>query len=208
MAWIGIASSAILAIIIELRKKGRGEEEGDVTFNVVCGTKNPGKIEATKKSLENWNFKNVNVEGIKVPSGVRDQPYGLDETRDGAMNRAKNAFEKSKKKVNLGVGLESGVLMDRKNDTLFDFCVCAIYDGEKFHVGYSGIFALPNVVKQNFEALGYNGSFKAAGVKPDDTGLGVLNFLSDGRLSRPSQTSQAFDYAIVSLNNRDSLYSR
>ena len=28
--------------------------------------------------------------------------------------------------------------------------------------------------KKNFKSLGYNGAFDAAGVVPDDTGLGVL----------------------------------
>ena len=198
-------AGAAMVVIASVRGKSDNDLKRRRDVVVMVGTKNQGKIDALKTTLKRWK-RDAEVKGVKVPSGVRDQPYGIEETKDGAMNRAKRAFDSCKNSC-LGVGLESGVL-DSKDGTLYDFCVCSLYDGKKHHIGISQFFALPDCVKKNFKSLGYNGAFDAAGVIPDDTGLGVLFYLSSGRLSRPSQTSQAIDGAMVSLNDRDSMYSK
>ena len=77
------------------------------------------------------------------------------------------------------------------------FCVCSIFDGKKHHVGISQFFALPECVKKNFKSLGYNGAFDAAGVVPDDTGLGVLHYVVDE--CRVPLRLPAIDGAMVSL---------
>ena len=55
-------------------------------MKVVVGSKNPVKILATKVAFGHY-FKNVDVTGEEVSSGVPDQPIG-DETFKGAYNRA------------------------------------------------------------------------------------------------------------------------
>ena len=206
MACFSLAAAAMVAMV-SVRRVADGGLKKKEKGKVMVGTKNQGKIDALTTTLKRWSYGvDAEVRGVKVQSGVRDQPYGIEETKDGAMNRAKRAFDSCENAI-LGVGLESGVL-ESKDGNLYDFCVCSIFDGKKHHVGISQFFALPGCVKKNFKSLGYNGAFDAAGVVPDDTGLGVLYYLSNGRMSRPSQTSLAIDGAMVSLTDRDSMYSK
>ncbi len=74
-------------------------DSGVVTIAV--GSKNPVKfnssISGATKALRTAT---VIGEGFNVASGVPDQPMGDDETKLGAINRAKNAYEEFSKTKN------------------------------------------------------------------------------------------------------------
>jgi inosine/xanthosine triphosphatase len=72
-------------------------------MNVTIGTTNNTKINAVKAV-----FPEKEVMGIKVSSGVAAQPFSDEETRQGAINRAKNCVEQYPS--TMGVGLEGGVM--------------------------------------------------------------------------------------------------
>ncbi|MFC7393593.1 DUF84 family protein [Scopulibacillus cellulosilyticus] len=74
-----------------------------VTFGV--GSHNPAKIRAVERLSE---FFNLTVQAVDVPSGVSDQPRSDDETKRGAVQRAKGVIEKSN--ADFGVGLEGGIM--------------------------------------------------------------------------------------------------
>ena len=57
-------------------------------MKILIGTKNPGKIEGTKRAFEKY-FKDIEIEGILVHSNVPDQPVN-EEIFQGAKNRVKN----------------------------------------------------------------------------------------------------------------------
>lgn len=57
-------------------------------MKILIGTKNPGKIQATKEAFEKY-WKDVEIQGIPVPSEVQDQPLN-EEIIQGAKNRVKN----------------------------------------------------------------------------------------------------------------------
>lgn len=185
---------------------------------VAVGTLNEGKLRACRNGFKEWYSRDdgddfaFSYKGIKVSSGVRDQPIGVEETRKGAVNRARNAYGEVSNETTqrvIGMGLESGVL--KTNDgVVFDFCVAALYDGKTSRTctGISSMFALPAVVSKRMFDMGYNGAFKAAGVEPDDKGDGVLSVLSEGRLSRPLQTKQAIFAAMVSHHDKSGLYTK
>ena len=187
-------------------KSGAGLKE---RYVVAVGTSNNGKIDALKTSLKRWNRDHLAVVSTPVPSGVSDQPLGVEETLLGAKNRAKRALEKCEERCTFGAGIESGVLLLKTGgqDKILDFCAVALYDGKKYHIGLSGFWELPSRVAAEFLKLGYNAAFKAGGVEPDDRGLGVLGYLSNGRLSRPSQTSEAIEYALLSVFDKGGIYS-
>ena len=69
-------------------------------MKVLIGTKNPGKIEGAKLALSNF-FKDFEIEGIKVPSNVPDQPVNED-----TYNGAKNFYHQSKKNASFFRKLE------------------------------------------------------------------------------------------------------
>ncbi|MDI9437505.1 MAG: inosine/xanthosine triphosphatase, partial [Euryarchaeota archaeon] len=111
-------------------------------MKIKVGTHNPLKVRATRNVMEKI-YTNVDVEGIEVDSGVGDQPIGLDETIQGAVNRARNAFLDA----DLSVGIESGLLAAPHSITGYlDLQWCAIYDGERITLGVSAGFEYPPVV--------------------------------------------------------------
>ena len=63
-------------------------------MKVLIGTKNQGKIMGAKIALEKY-FKDVEIEGVKVPSNVPEQPLNL-QTYQGARNRVDNLIEYAK----------------------------------------------------------------------------------------------------------------
>jgi len=77
---------------------------------VVVGSENPVKIEAVRAVMARCT-ETVVVQGVAVPSGVPDQPWGDDETRAGALTRARGALALDPS-AELGVGLEGGVVTE------------------------------------------------------------------------------------------------
>lgn len=71
---------------------------------IAIGTKNPAKVHAVQDTLLSEPVEFVSVE---APSGVSCQPYSDEETRQGAINRAKAALAETG--ADLGFGLEGGV---------------------------------------------------------------------------------------------------
>ncbi len=81
------------------------------TIRVAVGSTNPCKIEAVRKAFcQIFSSDEISIEisSHSVPSGVADQPFGDEETRDGAMNRALAAYN-AEARCDFGVGLEGGL---------------------------------------------------------------------------------------------------
>lgn len=72
-------------------------------MNLTIGTTNTTKVNAVKAV-----FSETKVNGIKVPSGVAAQPFSDEETRQGAINRARKCVEQYPSAT--GIGLEGGVM--------------------------------------------------------------------------------------------------
>ncbi len=84
------------------------------------------KINAVKKAFSFFN-EEVEVKGVRVPSGVSKQPIG-EETIKGAMNRAKNSL-KVIPDAEFGIGIEAGLFPMRYAITGYmDFQWCVIMD--------------------------------------------------------------------------------
>lgn len=71
-------------------------------MKLAVGTQNKAKVLAAENC---WTF--GEVKGFKTESGVKDQPFGHDETRQGAINRAIKAGDLYHGAA--GIGLEGGV---------------------------------------------------------------------------------------------------
>ena len=74
---------------------------------VAAGTTNPAKLKPVQLVFGQV-FAGAQVRGLSVPSGVREQPIGEEETELGAINRAKAALA-GVQGAGWGVGLEGGV---------------------------------------------------------------------------------------------------
>jgi len=79
-------------------------------IRIAVGTKNPCKISAVRACFSEYfppSTHEIIIVPKDVPSGVRDQPFGDEETKLGAMNRARAAYESGD--FEFGVGLEGGI---------------------------------------------------------------------------------------------------
>lgn len=73
---------------------------------ITVGSSNPTKVRAVEIAAASF-FDRVVVECVEVPSGVPGQPWGDDETAQGALHRAERA--RTALDADIGVGIESGV---------------------------------------------------------------------------------------------------
>ena len=169
-------------------------------MKIKVGTHNPLKVRATRNVMEKI-YTNVDVEGIEVDSGVGDQPIGLDETIQGAVNRARNAFLDA----DLSVGIESGLLAAPHSITGYlDLQWCAIYDGERVTLGVSAGFEYPPVVVEEVLKGQEVGEVmdEVTGVEKLGQKTGAVSILTKGLLDRTENTEQCVLMAMIPRMNK------
>ena len=112
---------------------------------VGVGSKNEPKIAAVRAAIAAY-VSDVDVRGMKVPSGVPEQPVGFEEIVLGARNRATAAFAVGG--CDLAVGIEDGLVAlppgaaSDAGDTVNIGCA-AVSDGRRLSLGFSSAFAYP-----------------------------------------------------------------
>lgn len=173
-------------------------------MKVIIGSTNPIKIESVKEAFREFSqFKNADVFSAKVDTGVHKQPKNIEQTIQGAMNRAKNAFNG----CDLSLGLESGLIQVPNTKSGFmDVTMCAIYDGKNFHLGGSSIFEYPKsmidlVLEKDIDI---SEAAKEVGFSHDnDLGKreGMIGILTKGYLDRKGYSKQAVITALIHLLN-------
>jgi inosine/xanthosine triphosphatase len=173
-------------------------------MNVNIGSKNPQKIEAAKEALQEYpEFSKAEVKGIEVNSEVSNQPKSMDETFAGAINRARNAFNN----CDYSIGLESGLIaVPNTKSGYMDITACAIYDGNKFHLGGSSVFEYPKSVIDLVLEKGYEidqAALESGFTTNPHVGKseGMVGILTRGRLDRKGYTKQAVMTALIHLLN-------
>lgn len=95
---------------------------------VVVGSTNPAKLEPVRLVFAEI-FPELEICGVDVPSGVRDQPIGYEETVLGAENRARAAL--ARPGAGWGLGLEAGVEFNAYGSWLFNIAVVLRSDGRR-----------------------------------------------------------------------------
>jgi inosine/xanthosine triphosphatase len=117
-------------------------------MKIAIGSTNPVKIRAVRNVLRRV-LPHVEIVALDVPSGVPGQPRGDEETRRGAVNRARAA--RAAAHADWGVGLEGGI-----TDTEFGTMTCAwcaIVDrAGRVGVGGSANLLLPDEVAARLKA--------------------------------------------------------
>ena len=163
---------------------------------------NPVKLNATINILKKI-YNNLDVSAVNVDSGIPDQPFGLDETIKGAINRAKNAFSDE---YDLSVGIESG-LMETPNSLTgyIDLQWCAIFDGDIVTLGVSSGFEYPpEVVKEVLSGVEVGDVMdKITGVEELGQKKGAVSYLSRDMLNRTENTEQCVLTAMIPRLNKE-----
>lgn len=90
------------------------------------GSTNPAKLEAVHRALARL-APGCAVEGVDVASGVGAQPFGDEETRAGALSRAKEALLRTG--ADLAFGLEGGVIFEGDVPWLVSWVAAVHRDG-------------------------------------------------------------------------------
>ncbi|MFQ6051577.1 MAG: inosine/xanthosine triphosphatase [Candidatus Hydrothermarchaeota archaeon] len=190
-------------------RKGEIDEKGNIILDrnnkikVAVGSKNPVKIEATRKIFKRV-FENVEIISCRVDTPL--QPFN-DEILINAIKRGKEALNKTG--ADFGVGIEAGLTKNPHASTGYvDVQWCAIIDKEgKVFVGSSPGFEVPKRVideilngKEMEEIME-----KVSGINKIGEKEGAIGFLSKGITDRLSLTEQCVLMALVPIISR-SLY--
>lgn len=171
-------------------------------MKVVVGSKNPVKLKATENVLGRI-YDDLEVTGRDIESEVPDQPFGLEETIKGAINRAKNAYSDI---FDLSVGVESGLMEIPNSITGYiDLQWCAIYDGVNITIGVSSGFEYPpGVIKDVLNGIEVGDVMdKVTGVENLGQKKGAVSHLSHGMLDRTENTEQCILTAMIPRMNKE-----
>ncbi|MFH1173103.1 MAG: inosine/xanthosine triphosphatase [bacterium] len=171
-------------------------------MKIIIGTNNQVKIEAVKEILADYpHLKEAAVTNQETVSGVSEQPKSLEETVQGAMNRAQKSFTD----CDYSLGLKSGLMaVPNSKSGFMDVCVCAIYDGREFHLGLSSAWEAPKKVMDYMikDGLDMNQAALKAGLTKNEkvgSAEGLVGIMTKGRLTRKEYTKEAIRTALIHL---------
>ncbi len=172
--------------------------------HVVVGSKNPVKINATQQAFSR-HFPYVEVTGVSVPSGVREQPIG-EETYVGARNRAQRLVEQATDhpQASYFVGIEGG--FEETHGEWFSFGCMSVLDKEgREGLGKTSHFILPPSLMKRIhegEELGpvMDDVTGKANVKQ---GAGAIGILTHGMMDRTDLYVQGIITALIPHLNKE-----
>jgi inosine/xanthosine triphosphatase len=132
--------------------------------HVMLGTTNSAKIQGVQAAFADLRAV-LQTPSLAAPetwtcqgeSGVSDAPWGFPTTIAGAQNRALAAYTRLRsqqtpaaEEVALGIGVESGFIeVAPATFTLYNFDVCALFDGQYYYLGISPGFEYPRRLVHN-----------------------------------------------------------
>jgi inosine/xanthosine triphosphatase len=168
-------------------------------IKVVVASKNPVKVNAVLGGFSSY-FHEVYVEKVEVNSGVSDQPLSDEETRKGAIIRAKNA-KKSFKDADFWVGIEGGI--ESGDFSLTAFAWVVILSADKSGESRTTTFQLPTkvaeLIAQGYE-LGHANDI-VFGQTNSKQKHGAVGLLTKNQIDRTALYQQAVQLALVPFIN-------
>lgn len=114
-------------------------------MRIAIGSTNPIKCNATCAVVKPL-YPDAEFVSLDVPSGVSAQPWGNQETRTGALNRARAAQQQTD--ADIGVGLEGGVQDSEFGLMTAAWCVIVDRHGRIGVGGNSSVLLPPSVSEQ------------------------------------------------------------
>ena len=168
-------------------------------IKVVVASKNPVKVNAVLRGFSLF-FREVIVEKVEVNSGVSDQPLSDEETRIGALTRAKNA-KISRENADFWVGIEGGI--EPGDNGLAAFAWVVILSGDKRGESRTTTFQLPTkvaaLIAQGYE-LGHANDI-VFGQTNSKQKHGAVGLLTKNQVDRTALYQQAVQLALVPFIN-------
>lgn len=169
-------------------------------IKILVASKNPAKLNSAEVSFKKY-FKNVEVTGKEVQSGVSDTPITEKETLRGVKNRMK-VLEKERN-FDFKISVEAGT--QKIAGTRYLFTWVMIKKGEKESFGRSISYPLPSSVNDELEKTGHLSEIaeKISGVRDERSKDGLIGFLSKGKITRSMLTEGAVMCALLTFLNED-----
>ena len=162
---------------------------------VIVGSTNPVKIAAVRAVILRIASEAI-VTGVAVPSGVPDQPFGDEETQQGARVRAHGALASG---ASLGIGLEGGVV--RQPDGSLRSCAWAVIVDATGREGMGGSLSMPlppavaeRVLGGEELGLAMDAVAQVVGTKH---GQGAVGILTAGLVDRQRAYEPIIAYALA-----------
>lgn len=176
------------------------------SIKINVGSKNQTKVGAVAEALfESAVFKDAKVFSVDVATKQFGHPITMELTVKGAMERARQAFQE----CDYSFGIEGGLIeVPEAKSGYMGIAACAIYDGERFHLGLSPAFEWPKSVTELIVKKGLDGSqaLREAGFtdheKIGTAGGGVFIF-THGKMDRKGLNKLAVIMALIHLENKD-----
>ena len=151
-------------------------------MDFIIGTTNKAKLHACEAVLKQY-FPHSKITGISVSSDVSDQPFGDEETLEGALNRARKASENGEFAV--GIGLEGGVRFVNKQLYICNWGALHLPDGSSFTAGGAQIELPIDIAReiQDGKELGpvIEKHFRKDNIRHNEGAMGIL---TNGTISR------------------------
>lgn len=125
------------------------------TIKVAVGSKNRAKLEAARCGFSKGfrieeGLSSLELEGFDVISEVPDQPIGDEQTKQGAINRAHNAYQAYVAKNGIApsysIGLEGGISTKDEVKSIECFAWMVIYNGTTLGISRTATFFLPEAI--------------------------------------------------------------
>ena len=167
-------------------------------MRVVVASANPVKVRATRQAFEaQFPGHPLDLVSVDVESGVSEQPVTDAETRDGAINRARNASRQNPD-AEFYVGIEGGV--ETIEGQLFAFAWMAIKSAQQhMSIGRTTTLPLPpqvmSLMQQGLELGEANDQvFSTHNSKQKG---GAFGLLTDGKYSRCDVYTQTLMVTLV-----------
>jgi inosine/xanthosine triphosphatase len=146
------------------------------------GSTNPAKVAAVREALVKLAPR-CEVAALDVPSGVGHQPFGDDETRSGALERARSALTKSG--ADIGFGLEGGVQLDGDRVWLLSWVAAVDPAGREGYASGLRMLLPPSLGKGLREGVELGTLVDDLfGVKDAKSASGAIGLLTGGAVSR------------------------
>lgn len=173
---------------------------------IAIGTTNTAKVQALEETLKGYPIfaDAFKIIPFSVSSEVSNQPLSLEETIQGAKNRAKNCFTACDS-CSYGFGIENGFIEAPGAKTGFlHVTVCSVYNGTDYYVGLSTGFEVPpailSLVKDKKMDL-CDACLKSGITTNSSIGSqeGLVGILTNGRVDRKAYSKQAIMSALVQL---------
>jgi len=163
-------------------------------MKIAVGSLNAAKLAAVRQGVAAY-WPEAEVVGHDVPSGVRPQPLGHEETIAGALNRARAALA-AQPEATLGMGLEGGVVELHGWTVMMSYVAVVDANGREVVVPSTGTPLPHSWGMALWEGAELRPLVQAAGL-PYSYQKGVNALLTNDQLTRDQLFAQTIMAALV-----------